>query len=816
MNDQLYSDQKYPTFDKYKADTFFQKTYNITHSIDPARLNWFPYIDITNLNTPFNMSPIKPKDIKSVLKKKSSNSSPGMDGITYGILKKLPATNHFLATPFNKVLESGSPPQVWCHSRITLLHKKGSTDEPTNFRMIALSSCVGKLFHQILADRFDAYLTKNNLIDTSYQKAFIKGKNGCIEHNQLVHEILQDAKSKKKKTIHMTWFDLQDAFGSVSHDLIKTALSRNGVPLPVRTYINSLYSSLTGFSSTKSWISDPFPFKKGIFQGDPLSPIIFIMCFNPIIEYLQTEKMHGYIMNDMRYITAPFADDFCLITRNKKTHQRLINKIQDLTTSMGLTLKPVKCRSLSIQAGRPTDIPFTIGANVVPTLFESEHKFLGSLVTAKNTDLDVFNYIKDKLTLGLHNIDKSLVRNEYKLRIYSKYFLPSLRFHLTVNDLAKTHLDKLDAIARRSLKKWAGIPHPGSVAFLHMPQGLDIKSIPDLYLESHALAHVSTRLKGDEKVNKCLDNRLDRELGWSKKHSFVVDCESLYANASADHVENGRSIKDNVKRTLKDNTSALWHNHVKSLSVQGRTLELLALENNCTHWKSIIYDLPQNICKFVINSLTDTLNHNSNLVRWGKKTTDRCTTCKNKETLCHVLNNCPVYLDQGRYTWRHDNILSFLQDSIKTGLDTEHSIRADLDPTTGTTIPLECAVTNLRPDITVQNKESKELCIIELSVPFEPYLDNAHTRKSDKYAPLVNDITDNGYTVSFYAIEIGSRGFINARNKSSLKSIHKTFKIQDSFKQFLNKVSKLAIISSFVIYHAKSEPTWTAHNVLKI
>ena len=73
------------------------------------------------------------------------------------------------------------------------------------------------------------------------------------------------------------------------------------------------------------------------------------------------------------------------------------------------------------------------------------------------------------------------------------------------------------------------------------------------------------------------------------------------------------------------------------------------------------------------------------------------------------------------------------------------------------------------------------------------------------------------YKVFFYAIEIGSRGFINARNKSSLKSKHKTFKIQHLFKQlFLHKVSKLAIISRFVIHHIKSKPTWAAHNVLKI
>ena len=54
--------------------------------------------------TPFNLSPIEPGSIKKVLAKRSSNSSPGEDGVTYHHLKKTPSTNHFLATLFSKNL----------------------------------------------------------------------------------------------------------------------------------------------------------------------------------------------------------------------------------------------------------------------------------------------------------------------------------------------------------------------------------------------------------------------------------------------------------------------------------------------------------------------------------------------------------------------------------------------------------------------------------------------------------------------------------------------------------------------------------------
>ena len=77
-------------------------------------------------------------------------------------------------------------------------------------------------------------------------------------------------------------------------------------------------------------------------------------------------------------------------------------------------------------------------------------------------------------------------------------------------------------------------------------------------------------------------------------------------------------------------------------------------------------------------------------------------------------------------------------------------------------------------------------------------------------------IAGNGFKVSFYAMEIGSRGFINDRNKKQIKVIHRLFNIKESFKVFVRKLSKIYFISSFVIYRWKDEPTWTPHQVLTI
>lgn len=147
----------------------------------------------------------------------------------YGLLKKLPTTHHVLATLFTKLIHTGVPPQSWSKSSVTLIYKAGDTHKPENFRMISLTSCVGKLFHQILSDRISNYLLGNKLLDSQTQKAFLKGINGCIEHTLVMGELISHAK-RNKKTLHITYFDLADAFGSVEHNLIHHTLHRNGIP----------------------------------------------------------------------------------------------------------------------------------------------------------------------------------------------------------------------------------------------------------------------------------------------------------------------------------------------------------------------------------------------------------------------------------------------------------------------------------------------------------------------------------------------------------------------------------------------------------
>ena len=129
-----------------------------------------------------------------------------------------------------------------------------------------------------------------------------------------------------------------------------------------------------------------------------------------------------------------------------------------------------------------------------------------------------------------------MVRNEYKLWTYVNYFLPSKRFLLTIHNLTHTQLKSLDTLTDKSVKHWAGLPRSATNVMLHSKEGLNIKSISQLYMEAHTVSHVRTRTQGDTSVNNAVNCAIARESSWSTKKSIIVECEASYADALLQYV----------------------------------------------------------------------------------------------------------------------------------------------------------------------------------------------------------------------------------------------------------------------------------------
>lgn len=69
------------------------------------------------------------------------------------------------------------------------------------------------------------YLLRNTYIDTAAQKGEIPGMLGCIEHTEVVTQLICEAR-ENRGDLAVIWLDLANAHGSIPHKLVATALTR--------------------------------------------------------------------------------------------------------------------------------------------------------------------------------------------------------------------------------------------------------------------------------------------------------------------------------------------------------------------------------------------------------------------------------------------------------------------------------------------------------------------------------------------------------------------------------------------------------------
>ena len=191
---------------------------------------------------------------------------------------------------------------------------------------------------------------------------------------------------------------------------------------------------------------------------------------------------------------------------------------------------------------------------------------------------------------------------------------------------------------------------------------------------------------------------------------------------------------------------------------------------------------------------------------WGKSTTDKCKQCKGRETTCHVLNGCPVSLEQGRFTWRHNNVVNYILSCLDAS---KFSVFSDLPGHTtpnGGSIPSEICVTPLKPDITILDKKNKTFNIFELTCPLETNIKTRNQQKMNKYSHFLLDI--DIWTPTLTCFEIGSRGYISLENHITLKTLHQCCKPGIQLKKFKENISSISLYSSYSIFLNRKEPQW--------
>ena len=355
-------------------------------------------------------------------------------------------------------------------------------------------------------------------------------------------------------------------------------------------------------------------------------------------------------------------------------------------------------------------------------------RFLGGVIQVPNNP-DARPNLHTKLESLLRKIDQIPVTRKQKMLIFKLGVCPRIPWDLTINSFPLTWLEtSLDPLATRYLKSWLGLAKPADPSRLFLPPdhgGLGLPSVSGQYKKlqvGKAALLMTWRDRGVQLVSRSiLDKEAHSKVAKFKSATFV---QQVFA---ADPGASSKSLSFRSKKCVQADEVAECLAHAATLKVQGRIFEIVD-GIAPTIWSRAVQSLPSGLMKFTLNAAQDTLPHNVNLAYWHSLS-DACKLCGGRQTLLHLLNNCPVALQCRRYNQRHDLVLAAITAFLTEVLDSDYTIISDLAGADTYTFPPTLATTDLRPDIVVLSEVKRHAAIIEMTVPLKVTL-RRHTTGS--------------------------------------------------------------------------------------
>ncbi|GBN32992.1 Retrovirus-related Pol polyprotein from type-1 retrotransposable element R2 [Araneus ventricosus] len=428
-------------------------------------------------------SPFTPSEVSKKLKK-AENTAAGPDRITYMHWRSMVAAPRFLSVVFNLCLLFRRVPPAWKSSTTILIPKSGDASLPQNWRPIALSSTIYKMFTKCLAARLGDWCEKYNVLSIN-QKGFTP-YDGVVEHNFVLQQRLLLARSRGKE-ICIAWLDVTNAFGAIPHGAIFEALAAINTGSVFIDIIKDIYCDSATKILTNEGPTNEIPLLSGVKQGCPISGLLFDICIDPIVRTLQGDHpVHK---------TLAYADDVCIIAESPSELQHQLNIAFSEFSKLGLQLNPGKSTTLHVSGAAPVGsrpTQFFINDVAIKYIEEGDfHRFLGKPV-GFNACPDYAN-LKDLSDLASHIISSKLAIWQ-KIDALKCFFYPSLQFALRTGQYKKEDWAELDRVIRRGLKAILNLPSNAANNILYGARKMGSFAIP-IAAEDSDLYRVDTAFK---------------------------------------------------------------------------------------------------------------------------------------------------------------------------------------------------------------------------------------------------------------------------------------------------------------------------------
>ena len=277
---------------------------------------------------PFNL-----KELLTVLKNSKTDSSPGLDRISFLVIQNLPETSLTrLLHIFNNIFETGAFPSSWRNFLVFLLPKSTLR----KFRPIALASCFLKLMEKLVQQRL-YFWTENKGLLSPFQYGFRRGRS-CADNLAILSSKLHLATSSSMISACL-FLDIAAAYDNVIPNILIWDLINLGLPWKVCKFIFNLTTVRYVYFRINGENKGPHIFRRGLPQGCVLSPLLYNIYTKNIHKLLHPHCDILEYADDLVLYASSNDGDNCIAIL-----QESANNVNTFLKKRGLSISPSKSK----------------------------------------------------------------------------------------------------------------------------------------------------------------------------------------------------------------------------------------------------------------------------------------------------------------------------------------------------------------------------------------------------------------------------------------------------------------------------------------
>lgn len=434
---------------------------------------------------------------------------------------------------------------------------------------------MGKLFNSILNNRLQEYLKHHNII-SNLQIGF---EEGCRTADHLFTLKTAIDKYSTKSKLYTCFIDYKQAFDKIWHSGLLYKLTQIGINNYFFNLLRNMYSKLkVSVKIGNGQRTSHLPSEIGVRQGDNLSPTLFKIYINDLVQYIsKAPNTDPVTIGSQKLNSLLYADDIVLISTSQKGLQSCINAVKQFSDTWKLDLNLNKTKVVIFnKRGKLFQETFSYGSEKIECV--QSYTYLGIHLHCSGSFSNALDHLFNKGLKALHKLTKLLDHNYdigTTLHIFDHTIKPILLYGSEVwgvdllKPTSKKHLldyiedNKLSTLELKFYRRLLGVKRSTPISGIRGELGRHPIALNAITQAIKYFNHIQSK---DQKsiVNQALIESGKLQNSWLAKQQTIKSQLNLTPNQPGTRNRQPRKKEAPlIERSLKTQYQQHWRNAIE-------------------------------------------------------------------------------------------------------------------------------------------------------------------------------------------------------------------------------------------------------------